>query len=154
MDNFQLSEHFSFFELTGSGEHPGLVEDNRIDAQAYIHSLSDVCKILLEPVRAQFGPVVVTSGFRGKALNAAVGGAATSQHALGQAADIEVPGRTVDEVFNWIHRSNLPFGQLIIENAGGKQWVHVSLGEPYRPIERCREALKFDGHEYVAAPFI
>jgi hypothetical protein len=49
MENQQLTEHFSFYELTDSAAHPDLVDSNRTDAQAYLRSLADVCKILLEP---------------------------------------------------------------------------------------------------------
>jgi zinc D-Ala-D-Ala carboxypeptidase len=142
-----LSLHFSFDELTGSDKFPGLVEKNRLEAGAFTGKLSGLCLQLLEPIRAQFGPVVVTSGYRCPALNAAIGGVPTSQHAIAEAADFIVPGRDLDTVFEWIRGSSLEYGQVILEPG----WIHISLGVPYRPDAKCQEALIFDGHKYRKA---
>ena len=84
---------------------------------------------MLEPVREHFGPVHINSGFRCPDLNKAVGGTSTSQHCLGQAADIEVAGVANGDLAAWI-AANLDFDQVILEcyrkgqpNSG---WVHVS----------------------------
>ena len=142
-----LSEHFSFDELTGSNKFPDLVEKNRFEAAAFTDKLGQLCRDLLEPIRAQFGPVVVTSGYRCPALNAAIGGVETSQHAIAEAADFIVPGRDLDTVFDWIRCSNLEFGQVILEPG----WIHLSLGVPYRPDAKCHEILIYDGHTYRKA---
>ena len=57
---------------------------------------------ILEAVREHFGPVVVTSGARCPAHNAAIGGAKKSQHLLGRAADIQVKDVDPDLVHDWI----------------------------------------------------
>lgn len=74
-------------------------------------------------------PVTVSSGYRSPKVNAKAGGASTSQHVRGQAADMEIPGVSNYEVALWISK-NLDFDQLILEfytpgepNSG---WVHVS----------------------------
>lgn len=87
---------------------------------------------VLQPLRdALGGPLTVTSGYRSPALNAATPGSSkTSQHSLGQAADL-VPGPgarfTTAAIFRAILTS-LPFDQLIWEfgTAKAPQWVHVS----------------------------
>lgn len=138
-----LTEHFSFNELTACPRHPELQDKNRLEAAAFEDKLREVCG-LLEPLRAQFGPITVTSGYRCPALNTAVGGVPDSQHAKAEAADIVPQRADLDEVFTWA-RENLPqFGQLIREPG----WIHISLGQPYRPADKCREVLIFDGKTY------
>ncbi len=123
--NFYLSEFITSQTATRRGidNYPS---DEKID---YIQ---DLCDNILEPVRewAQ-SPVVISSGYRCPALNAAVGGSPHSQHTLGQAADIEIPGVDNCDLCRWIE-DNLVFDQLILEfhdhnlnpNSG---WVHVSF---------------------------
>ena len=54
---------------------------------------------LLQKIRDHFGrPVVITSGYRTAAHNAAVGGSKSSQHLLGRAADFYVEGVDVATV--------------------------------------------------------
>ena len=151
MDNFQLTEHFGFFEMTDSREHPNLVEQNRIAAVPHKELLRDDARILLEPIRNKYGcPVEVTSAFRCLTLNEAVKSKPTSQHLKAEAVDFVVPGHANEDVLSYIYwESGIPYGQLIIEGVGEKKWIHISRGEPLRPPERCRECLKFDGHEYL-----
>ncbi len=53
----------------------------------------------LETLRRFIGrPIVIVSGYRSPAHNAAVKGAAKSQHMLGKAADVRVLGMTPEEV--------------------------------------------------------
>lgn len=93
---------------------------------------------VLQPLRVGLGgPIKVTSGYRSPALNAATPGSSkTSQHSLGQAADL-VPGLgatfSTRAIFDYI-RANLPFDQLIWEYGTAKvpQWVHVSFRADHR----------------------
>ncbi len=148
MPKAYLTQHFSFDELTASAEHPELVTKNRLEASVFLPKLKEVCEKLLEPVRAVFGPVVITSGYRCPALNEAIGGSPTSQHCNAEAADFVVPGQELDEVFDYVRLSAIPFGQLILEQRGSKRWLHISLGEPYRPKDKCRQVLTYDGRIY------
>jgi zinc D-Ala-D-Ala carboxypeptidase len=104
--------------------------------------LRDLARIILQPIRDHVGrPIRVNSGYRSPAKNASVPGSSkTSQHMLGEAADIAVPGFTDAQLrglFDWIaFTSIIPFGQVIFEdkrpNEEGGAWIHVSLGAPYR----------------------
>ncbi|MDO8800028.1 D-Ala-D-Ala carboxypeptidase family metallohydrolase [Phenylobacterium sp.] len=127
----QLSPHFSLSEMTVTGT--GL--PNVAPSQA-IASLTALCVNVLEPIRAHFGkPVQVNSGYRGPAVNRAVGSKPTSQHAKGEAADIEIPGVSNLALARWI-AANLKFDQLIAEavkaNDPSAGWVHVSYGPRMR----------------------
>ena len=67
---------------------------------------------------------MVNSAFRSKAVNDAVGSKDTSQHRVGCAADIRVPGMTPDEVVRTIIGSDLGYDQVIREF---DRWTHVSI---------------------------
>jgi len=72
---------------------------------------------LLEQVKSAIGgkPVMVNSAFRCKQVNDAVGSKDTSQHRLGCAADIRVPGMAPNQVVKAIMAAKLPYDQLIRE---------------------------------------
>lgn len=122
----QLSPHFSLAELTRSQTaiRRGLPNDAPPEV---IERMRLLCERVLEPVRRQFGPVRVLSGYRSPAVNRAVGGAATSQHCKGEAADFVVPGQTNLTVCRWLERF-LTYDQLIYEFGEGG-WVHCSWRE-------------------------
>ena len=99
-----------------------------------VENLKRLVDNVLDPLRAQWGkPIIVTSGFRCLALNRAVGGAVSSQHILGQAADIVPQGRKPEDVrrlFKLIQDMKLPFDQLI--NEQHFSWIHVSYSPRHR----------------------
>lgn len=91
-------------------------------------NLTKLVDKILDPLREAYGkPIKVNSGYRCPRLNRAVGGSATSQHVLGQAADITGGSKSENKIlFDLIKSLKLPFDQLIWENGG--VWVHVSFG--------------------------
>jgi uncharacterized protein YcbK (DUF882 family) len=94
-------------------------------------NLLNLCKFILQPLRDYLQtPIVITSGYRGFALNKAIGGSTSSQHMVGQAADFNVPGMTVPKVIETIKYLDLPYDQVIDEfsNSPSGGWVHVSYG--------------------------
>lgn len=95
---------------------------------------------MLERIRSTLNvPVVVTSGYRCPRVNQAVGGATTSDHPQGHAADIVAPKfGSATEVARTLAPlvSVLGIGQIILEGVKGKQWVHVSTHAPERAINR------------------
>lgn len=118
-----LTQHFTLAELVRSQTAQRRGIDNT-PSSAVIAALTSLCVNVLEPVRARFGLVAVTSGYRGALLNRAIGGARGSQHELGEAADFTVPGISNLTVCQWIQR-NVGFDQLIYE-FGEEGWVHAS----------------------------
>lgn len=124
----QLSEHFKLSEFTQSGTARRHKVKN-VPGPREVERLRFLCVKSLEPMRRRFGVIRITSGFRCKKLNALVGGAPTSQHVLGEAADIHTGGRELSEKMFGFAKQNIPFDQLILEHnpAHGIYWLHISL---------------------------
>ena len=86
---------------------------------------------ILDPLREAWGkPIRISSGFRCPRLNQAVGGAATSVHKIGAAADMQTPGnfsKFRDFVKAWLLENNIAFDQLLVEKRkkDGAQWLHI-----------------------------
>ena len=91
-------------------------------------NIIELVEKILDPVREEYGnPIIITSGFRSEKLNRILGGAKTSQHMSGEAADIRSVQDTPEEnkkIFDLIISLNLPFDQLI--NEYDYDWIHVS----------------------------
>jgi len=116
-----LSPHFTLAELT--------VTDHRtLDNSPKQEEISNLQRLaqFLEQVKTALGgkPVMVNSAFRSKAVNDAVGSKDTSQHRLGCAADIRVPGMTPDAVVRALIAAQLPYDQIIREFDA---WTHISI---------------------------
>lgn len=123
--NYQITKHFSFYEMTNSTDYPKLVELNRKIVLTDLTKLEKTCK-LLEEVRLITGtPIYVLSGFRCKMLNEKVGGSKHSQHMKAEAADFrcELPSETA-MLFRNINKSNIKYHQLIYYPK--KLFIHIS----------------------------
>jgi hypothetical protein len=115
-----VTPHFSLAELTFT-DHRKLVN---IPNAAEIANLNRLA-LMLEQVRTLLGkPIMVNSAFRSKAVNDAVGSKDTSQHRIGCAADIRVPGMTPNEVVKAVIASSIGYDQIIREF---DRWVHISV---------------------------
>ena len=125
--NQNLSPHFRLNEFVASGTAIRHNIDNT-PREEHVERLKALCENVLEPLRRRFGVIRITSGYRCEELNTKVGGAAGSQHLRGEAADINVSGRSGGmKMYEYI-RDNLPFDQLLFENKAksGIYWLHVS----------------------------
>jgi hypothetical protein len=116
-----LSPNFTLEELTITDHREFKNEPNPSERTNLIRLAN-----FLEQVKVALGgkPVMVNSAFRCKEVNDAVGSKDTSQHRLGCAADIRVPGMTPDAVVKAIIAAKLPFDQLIREF---DRWTHISV---------------------------
>jgi len=116
-----LSLHFTLEELTTTDHRELSNEPNESETE----NLKRLATFL-EQVKTVLGgkPVMVNSAFRSKEVNDAVGSKDTSQHRIGCAADIRVPGMTPDEVVKAVIASGLDYDQIIREF---DRWTHISI---------------------------
>jgi uncharacterized protein YcbK (DUF882 family) len=137
MTQTPLSAHFSLEELT----HTDHREIDNIPNAAEVDNLKRLAAFL-EQVKTALGdkPVMINSAFRCKALNDAVGSKDSSQHRVGCAADIRVPGMTPDEVVKAIIAAGLGYDQIIREF---DRWTHISVPNTPGSTPR-RQALIID----------
>jgi len=126
----KLTTNFSLAELTASqtAARKG-IPNNPTPGQ--IENLRKLCESVLQPIRNHYdAPVIVSSGFRSPELCVLIGSSIDSQHAKGQAADLQVSGIDNEALATWI-KNNLDFDQLILEFYKKEEgphsgWIHVS----------------------------
>ncbi len=121
-------KYFTMRELTSSATAEARRIDNTPTTEAAVR-LTTLVTHVLDPLREMYGkPITVNSGYRCPQLNAAVGGAKTSQHMRGEAADITAGSKEENKKLFELIRKNLPFDQLL--NESDYSWVHVSYVSP------------------------
>jgi hypothetical protein len=128
-----LTEHFTLEELTHTShrQFDNTPNDAETANLVLLAEFLEQVKTLLEGK-----PIMINSAFRSKQVNDSVGSKDTSQHRLGYAADIRVPGMTPDAVVRALVASDLPYDQVIREFDA---WTHVSISPSPR-----RQALIID----------
>ena len=120
-------KYFNIKELTESATVTAKKLDNTPTEQAEKNLITLVEKVL-DPLRELYGkPIIVNSGYRSPEVNKAVKGAKTSQHVLGEAADITAGSKEENKKLFELIRDNFEFDQLINEN--DYSWIHVSYRE-------------------------
>ena len=120
-------KYFTIKELSHSDTALAKGIDNFPTAEA-ISNLTKLVNNVLDPLREKYDkPIRVSSGYRSAILNRSVNGATSSQHRLGEAADITVGSKEENRKLFEIIKSELPFDQLIDEK--DFSWVHVSFRE-------------------------
>lgn len=138
----KLSKNLSLSEVTKSHTAIKYGISNKPSGE-HLANLIQIANKIFQPVRDHFNePIIVSSGYRSKALNDIIGGASGSQHSKGEALDLD---GSVDNslIFEFI-KNNLQFDQLIWEFGDDENpdWVHVSLkkennrGEVLRAIKQ------------------
>ena len=134
----ELTKHFSLEEMTYTNK-TGYKTKNTTEGKSIIGQLYNLAAFA-ENVRIVLDetPMTITSGFRCKELNKAIGGSASSQHVKGEAIDFVCKKLKPKDIFNKLKKSQLVFGQLILEK---DTWIHISIGSK-------RECLVYDGTKY------
>lgn len=137
-----ISLHFTLREYTRSATAAKLGIVNEPPAATLVGNGTVRMLFLkvMEPIRVQFGPLNLTSGYRCPELNTAINGSATSDHIadeFGAACDFVPADREIamEDVFQWIRASELPFDQCILEYADAEErpaCIHIS----WRPDAR------------------
>ena len=135
-----LTPHFTLEELTVSeaADRNGWDNTPNDSELANLRRLAD----FLEQVKVVLGgkPIMVNSAFRSKLVNDSVGSKDSSQHRVGCAADIRVPGMTPDEVVKTVIASKIGYDQVIREF---DRWTHISVPNTEDAAPR-RQALIID----------
>jgi hypothetical protein len=146
----KLSEHLDLAEVTrsDSAKRKGI---SNMPTPEHIENFKKLAENIFEPIRKHFGvPIMISSGYRSKALNTAIGGSLTSQHCSGEAIDIDMDGTangvTNKMVFEFI-KANLNFDQLIWEfgTKDAPDWVHVSFETSGKQRKQILRAIKSGG---------
>ena len=116
-----MTPHFTLAELTATSHRQFDNTPNEAET-ANLQRLAE----FLERVKYALGakPIMINSGFRSKQVNDSVGSKDTSQHRIGCAADLRVPGMTPDQVVRAVIAAGLPFDQIIREFDA---WTHISV---------------------------
>ena len=147
--DLKITEHFTFNEMTNTS-HKDLLPQNRAEGVGSLQNICAVCSEL-EKVRAFTAkPIRITSGFRCKALNDRVGGAETSDHLDGSAADFVPVGfkdpHGLRAIFDWC-LENVDFSEIVYEcPTGRKPWIHLA-----RPkVGKVKEVWVWNGKSYEA----
>jgi hypothetical protein len=125
-----LTTNFTLAEMTASqvASRNGI---NNNPTAGQIENLKKLCESILQPIRNHYdAPVIVSSGYRSPELCIRIGSSIESQHAKGQAADIQVVGVDNKALAKYI-KENLDYDQLILEFYKEEEgphsgWVHVS----------------------------
>jgi hypothetical protein len=146
----KLSEHLDLSEVTRSetAKRKGI---SNMPTPEHLENFKKLAENIFEPIRKHFGvPIRISSGYRSKALNTAIGGSLTSQHCQGEAIDIDMDGSsngvTNKMVFEFI-KANLNFDQLIWEfgTKDNPDWVHVSYESTGKQRKQILTAFKNGG---------
>ena len=88
----KLTTNFSLAELTASQVAARKGIPNNPSA-GQIENLKKLCESILQPIRNHYdAPVIISSGYRSPELCVVIGSSIDSQHAKGQAADLQVAG--------------------------------------------------------------
>ena len=116
-----LTEHFTLEELTATSHRQFDNTPNDLE----LANLLRLAEFLEQVKTALEGkPIMINSGFRSKQVNDSVGSKDTSQHRIGCAADLRVPGMTPDAVVRAVIAAGLSFDQIIREF---DSWTHISV---------------------------
>ena len=132
----------------GINNMPGVDKDSdaKLTSEYIIGNLETLHNKCIGPIMKHFNyisgefrwNIAISSGYRSKELNAAVGGVENSQHIQGMVIDIVYTEGPASDVFNWAV-INLPaFSQIIWEfpekgqwtsGGGGSEWIHIAYNQ-------------------------
>lgn len=143
-----LSKHLTLAEAIRSESAKRLGVSN-MPTPEHLENGKIVAEKIFEPIREFVGsPVYISSFYRSKALNSAIGGSKSSQHCSMEAIDIDMDGTstTNKEIFDFI-KNNLEVDQLIWEfgTANNPDWVHVSYNTKGTQRKQVLKASKING---------
>ena len=123
-NDVRLSPHFRLDEFLNVAKYP----DNKPSLQD-VANMTYGCHLLLEPAREAIDcPIIINSGFRNARVNRLVGGVKSSQHLIGQAADIRPKDpKQFQQLVDFLKACE--FTDQLLTGSG---WLHISWS-PFRP---------------------
>ena len=131
LNDTRLSPHFRLGEFLNLGKY----SDNKPTMQ-HVANMTYGCLMLLEPARQVVGPILINSGYRNPRVNSLVGGVKSSQHLLGQAADIRPKDpQQFQHLVDFLR--NCPYTDQLLT---GPDWLHIS----WRPLGIPRHFVRID----------
>ncbi len=135
-----IAPNFRMYELSKSDLAARLGIDNGFASEAHLRAAIHLARQVLQPIRDAFGSYSPNSVYRSQRLERALKNKpaswlSTSQHAKGEACDIEIVAMPTLELAAWARDHLADFDQIICEcydpakgpNSG---WVHISLKPP------------------------
>jgi zinc D-Ala-D-Ala carboxypeptidase len=144
----QLSKNLTLSEVTRSetAKRRGI---SNMPTPEHIENFKKLAENVFQPIRDHFGvPIRISSGYRSKELNTAIGGSLSSQHCKGEAIDIDMDGTTVTnkQIFDFV-KANINFDQMIWEfgTDANPDWVHVSYNSDGAQRKQILKAVKAGG---------
>ena len=146
-----LSGHLMLSEMLASSTADRLGIDNSPSPEI-VAALENWAVTFFEPIRAQFGPCRISSGYRCPPLNKAVGGVPDDAHEQGCGGDIEPLDSkyTPRDIVKWvIEQSGLPFDQCIHEHVGPADWCHLGGPLAQHGMAPRGEGMDYNGTAYV-----
>lgn len=131
----QITKNFSLAEFTASDTATKENIDNRLPDNGEDLNIKHLCVYLLQPLRDKFGSMTINSGYRCQALNKAVGGAKTSQHLTGKAADVIFNKAKLIDVWNYLNDNpdNLKWRQCILYRKNN--FIHFNYDQTDNKME-------------------
>lgn len=146
--DFSICTYFRLSELIYTS-HRSI---NNNPSEEVVERLRCLGRNYLDLLRAKFGPLFCTSGYRCPELNTAIGGAKDSAHLYGCAADLVPlsPTTALEAMMAWVVKeSGLDYDQVILEQSSTGRWLHFGILRPnHEPLPR-REALTYFNGSYA-----
>lgn len=147
-----IAPNFRVYELTKSDLASRRAIDNDFTSEQHLRAAIHLARHVLQPIRDKFGSFTPNSVYRSQALervlkNKPTTWLSTSQHARGEACDIEIVGMATLALASWARDHLADFDQIICECYNPRQgpnsgWVHISLKAPGQGTNR-RQCLSY-----------
>lgn len=141
-----ISPNFRAYELTKSDLALRRGIANGFTSDDHLRAAINLARHVLQPIRDKFGSFTPNSVYRSQALERALKNKpatwqSTSQHARGEACDIEIVGMATLALAAWARDHLSAFDQIICECYDPRQgpnsgWVHISLKAPGQGTNR------------------
>lgn len=141
-----LSKFFTIGDMNKQGARK-LINQQGLAAPDIACNLKMLCLNVLDTVKQLYPNMIITSGFR--RIGDVANSAANSQHYLGEAVDIQLPGFTKAQYLEAAKaiQQAVPYDQIILEYAGTSTvWIHIS----YRKSGRRSQVFTMHNHERIS----